>query len=770
MMLRHSRSVLLACTAVLAFGLISTTSAEEAQKPAAAAAADKGAELKPIVLKGKRVAQPAPGSVADTPLATQTTQETILRKDVNNLADFGRSVDPGVTYVPKQGGAFLRGLGGPRVATLVDGVPIPFLSNAARSSNPITDTTNADGGMNTFDFQSLSTLNVVRGADSSRAGSGALAGAFVLRTLEPEDLIEPGRDWGGVTRLDYDGTDRSVGGSLAVAKTVANTSVLFQGSYRKGHQTGNNGSVDTIGPTRTEANPADYDQNNLLFKLRQQLEGGHMIGLTAERFYRDQTTDLKTLQGATTGSARVYKTADYNGTEENRRERVSLDYKFEAPSADSVIDAARVSLYWQRLTREAGAEGTRVGSVAGPWLRNNEIQDNDYGVTGNLTSRFATGNLQHEVNIGGDASLFSTTSFIDGLDACILGTASPAGMMGSCPALHADQADIPDVDGKRVGFFIDDRIAFGDSGFALTPGVRFDWYDDDPKKTSAFESNPGYAANGFPDGSNGSRISPKLLATYQAAPAVELFAQWSMAFRAPTVSELYLDFSNPAFGYATLGNPNLDPETSNGFEIGANLGDDEMGGRITAFHNLYRNFIDSVTSYADPVYPAGLTSYFNRDRVTISGVELEAHKLFQNGINLHGSLAYAYGKDTGTDEYLRSVAPLKAILGVGYQRDSWGTDLSLVTSAGMRDDGNPKTFDAPGYGIVDLTAWWEPEQAKGLRIQGGVYNLLDKTYYNGVALKDLNASTVPSNANSAQPIAFYSEPGRTFKLSLVKRF
>ncbi len=133
-------------------------------------------------------------------------------------------------------------------------------------------------------------------------------------------------------------------------------------------------------------------------------------------------------------------------------------------------------------------------------------------------------------------------------------------------------------------------------------------------------------------------------------------------------------------------------------------------------------------------------------------------------------MAYAYGKDTDTNEYLRTVAPLKAIVGVGYQRETWGTDLSLVTSAAMRNDGNAKTFDAPGYGIVDLTAWWEPEQVKGLRIQGGVYNLFDKTYYNGVALKDLNASTVPSNSNTNQPIAFYSEPGRTFKISLVKRF
>src|SRR5262249_9119309 len=135
-----------------------------------------------------------------------------------------------------------------------------------------------------------------------------------------------------------------------------------------------------------------------------------------------------------------------------------------------------------------------------------------------------------------------------------------------------------------------------------------------------------------------------------------------------------------------------------------------------------------------------------------------------------GSLAYASGKDTDTDENLRSIAPFKAIVGGGYQRETWGTDLSLVTSAAMKGDGNPSTFDAAGYGIVNLTATGAPGQAKGLRIQGGIYNLFDKTYYNAVALKDFNASTVPGNSNTNQPLEYYSEPGRTFKISLVKRF
>jgi hemoglobin/transferrin/lactoferrin receptor protein len=75
------------------------------------------------------------------------------------------------------------------------------------------------------------------------------------------------------------------------------------------------------------------------------------------------------------------------------------------------------------------------------------------------------------------------------------------------------------------------------------------------------------------------------------------------------------------------------------------------------------------------------------------------------------------------------------------------------------------SFDAPGYGIVDLTAWWTPEQVKGLRIQGGVYNIFDQEYYSALAVRDVNLS-----ATSSQPKEWYSEPGRTFKISVTKTF
>jgi len=75
------------------------------------------------------------------------------------------------------------------------------------------------------------------------------------------------------------GRGRGPSGSAAAAKKVGNTSILFQGSYRKGHERDNKGDNDSYGRLRTEADPADFDQHNLLFKLRQDPEGGHRIAI-----------------------------------------------------------------------------------------------------------------------------------------------------------------------------------------------------------------------------------------------------------------------------------------------------------------------------------------------------------------------------------------------------------------------------------------------------------------------------------------------------------
>ncbi len=143
------------------------------------------------------------------------------------------------------------------------------------------------------------------------------------------------------------------------------------------------------------------------------------------------------------------------------------------------------------------------------------------------------------------------------------------------------------------------------------------------------------------------------------------------------MTELYSNFTNNAVGYTVIGNPTLKDETGNGFEVGANYDAGDLTGKLTVFHNRYRNFIDT-TSRVTADFPIGYNSWANRESVHISGIEVSSRKEFDNGIFLHGSLAYAYGKDQNTGEFIRTIAPVKPSLGSGISRRLGGQSFQVL--------------------------------------------------------------------------------------------
>ncbi|MET3791839.1 TonB-dependent hemoglobin/transferrin/lactoferrin family receptor [Aquamicrobium terrae] len=739
----RSPSALMACTAMAMLYAAAPAAAQEssAQEPTV---------LQTITVKGKK--QKA-GAATDSPLTTTVNATAIEDKQVTSIEDLGRSLEPGVNFNRNTGAINIRGLEGSRVLTTIDGIPVPYLYDVTRG---------ASGGVDAFDFSSLSAVDVMRGADSSRAGAGALGGVLGLSTLEPEDLISNGRDWGGVLKSTYDSSDDSIAGSVAVAKRFGGTSVLFQGGYKQGNERENNGTVEAYGPLRTLPNPSDYDQHNLLFKLRQTLEGGHVLGLTAERFRKDRDTDARTNQSLTGN----YRPGNYDTHEDSARDRISLDYSYDGSAG--VLDGAVGSLYWMKQVRNNGYAGIRTTTdPLGFISRDNEMDEETFGFIGSGSRSFDTGGFNHLVSAGIDIASSTSVQYSSGVDNC-----PPFyGPFHQCNFLHTNQADTPKVDSKRFGFFIDDEISMGDSPFYVMPGIRFDWLEHSPKMTPEFADNATGPA--LPPGFSDAGVSPKLRLGYRPHDKLEFFGQWAMAFRAPTAGELYSSYGGPGT-YVRIGNPDLETETSNGFEIGAKLGDQNFGGRVNLFYNKYKNFIEARSLTADEAlalgydpanYPFGITGSMNIPNARIYGAEASVHKRFDNGFSVRAGLAYARGDNTDTGEFLPSVAPFKGVIGLAYDTETWGVGVDFIGAAKARGttitSGTSTTYFAtPGYGIVDLSAWWEPEQLNGLKINAGIFNVFDKTYYDYSSVR----------TGGTQPSEFYSEPGRSFKISLTQRF
>lgn len=737
-----TRKLLAGTTIAIALGAAASALAQEATD----ASPDQATNLSTITVEGASDPQ------AQSPLTQTTDRVEIQERMITDFQDFSRRVDAGVNFNTQNNSINIRGLQGDRVLTTLDGIRVPWLADPRDS---------AVGGLNAFDFDSLSAIDITKGTDSSRYGSGALGGVVGLRTLNPEDLIADGKNFGALTKATYDSANESVGANAALAGRYDDTWLMIQGGYKIGHETDNRGDIGGYGLSRTEANPMDFDQGNVLAKIHQYIDGGHRLGLTGEIFNLDEdTTDN---MRSTTAA---YEPGSLNTGEEVNRQRVSASYDFISPEGNDWLDAASVVTYWQRQRLNSTTDGFRLpaGPVGSPYSfpfgvykRDNLIEQTTYGINGDAAKAVDLGGIEHNFRFGGELYGQKTHQYSWGQDNCPDGPLPP---FASCLFLHSNASDMPDVNSVALGLYVEDDIKLMGDRLTLTPGLRFDWYRHSPKSTAAYEENPNFDA-AYLNSASDSRFSPKLRAAWQANTELELFAQWSQGFRAPTATELYQNFGAPG-SYARIGNPNLETETSNGFEVGANYVSDAYTVSTTVFNNYYRNFIEMVQLVPPGgEYPvAGVTGYENLARVQIYGVEFAGEWRFTDEWRTWGSVAWTHGKDTDTDQYLNSVAPLRAIIGLGYAAETWGSDVSL-TAVGARNKVSDGGFKAPGYGIVDATAWWEPEQVAGLRVQAGVFNIFDKKYWDAIS--------VPDNTTD-EARDFYSEPGRSFRISLTKSF
>ncbi|WP_160115708.1 TonB-dependent hemoglobin/transferrin/lactoferrin family receptor [Bosea lathyri] len=717
----------------------------------------------PVVLDQITVQGEAGTALVAGPTTTRTTREELDRQQIQSLSELSNRVEAGITFNRQSNSLNIRGLDGARVLTTIDGIRQPFL----------VDTRINRGASNAFDFDSLSTLDLLRGGSgASTLGSGALGGALAVRTLDPEDLIRNGRSYGALAKTGYDSTDRAWFGSAAVAARLNNTSVLLQGGFRDGHEIDSKGTNKSIGATRTAPNPSDFNQYNILGKVYHYVDEVHRFGITGEFFKRADRTQVRNNTVSLTGN---FRPGAYQTGEDVERNRVSLSYDYRLPG--TFFDEAHATLYWQRLKRDDLTNAYRFTSIVGPYARDNSNEENAFGFNGHLVKNFQTGAFSHRMLLGTELRMSSLEQYSAGVDNCPARPASGrfAGALATCNNLHTNQADQPKIDGKLAGFYLHDEIGLLDNRLRLTPGARFDWYEEKPQNTPAYTLG-GSRPIGLPPSSSDSAFSPRIRLEYDImknAPWVKdvtVFAQWAKTFRAPTPDELYGRFGGPAT-YLRTGNPNLRPEIGNGIDVGARFGDKLFGGSITYFHTNYRNFIETYQVQAagvDGLYlQGGITGYRNINQAEIQGVEMNGQYAFAPNWLVRGSFAYTRGLNKTDNTFLNSIPPVQGIVAVAYGTDRWGAEVS-AKMAGARDDvsttpTSPPTtgFKAPGYALFNASAWWRPmPEIADLELQVGVYNIFDRKYWDAV--------NVPLSRPQARD--YYSEPGRTVKATLKYQF
>jgi len=685
------------------------------------------APLETVTVVGTRTERSI-GEVAAT--VSVLSAEDIDRELTRDIADLVR-FEPGVSVGGSGsrfglGGFTIRGIGGNRVLTLVDGVRVA----EAFSFGPF-----LDARRDFVDVDSLARAEIARGPISSLYGSDALGGVVAFTTLGPLDYVSDSNPFYSGFKAGWSGADESTVGRLTLATGDDSLAGMLAYTNRSGSETENAGSVGGFGPTRELADPQDINTENAIGKVAWMPAEGHT--LTASVDYFDNETDTQILSDYGIVSAgTLIDTRDAVDTRERTRLSLAYDYSGQTWLADRIS----TTVYTQSSeTRQVTNEDRTTAAGAGdPQTRVRTSlyeQDIDGGFL-QFGKAIETGSINHYFTYGADYFRTANASIRDGGTFAADGT--PQFEFSPLPT-----RDFPLTDFAQSAVFLQDEIGLIDDRLLLSPGLRYDRFEADARSDDVYENgNPGQPE---PEDYEDSEVTWRFGAVYRFTDAWSVYGRYSEGFRAPPYDDVNVGFTNFIGGYKTISNPNLESERSEGFEVGLRVGSDDGALQLAVFSNDYDNFIESF-SIAPAFLPFGgidpadgLLTFqsINRESVTIEGAELSGSVDLETlgsslaGFGLRFAVAYADGEDETTGQPINSVEPLTGILGLGYTpaSDRWGVELVLTAVDGKDEndiDANNPRLATNGYGILDLLANYSFTDR--VHLNAGLFNLTDRDY------------------------------------------
>ena len=216
------------------------------------------------------------------------------------------------------------------------------------------------------------------------------------------------------------------------------------------------------------------------------------------------------------------------------------------------------------------------------------------------------------------------------------------------------------------------------------------------------------------------------------------------AFKAPSFQEMFLTNNS-----VKIGNPSLDPEKINTFEIGLGYHFTEhMRASINYFYNRIRDKI--ILDTATP------KQFQNGGGSRIHGIEAEWKADFGNDNYVFANYTFQDAEDTRNRNRLPDVPVHNGNIGLNAAFCKY-TNANLTTHLSgprPREDGDTRR-DIPAQALVNMTLIGK-NFIDNFEVRGSVFNLFDKSYYDPAP-----QNTVPTD---------YPQQGRSFTIELRYQF
>ena len=289
------------------------------------------------------------------------------------------------------------------------------------------------------------------------------------------------------------------------------------------------------------------------------------------------------------------------------------------------------------------------------------------------------------------------------------------------------------------------------ANLTLTYGARYTWVKTD---MDSINNKMGTKTSG--EGSDG-KIVFNAGVLWHGTDNLTLRASYAQGYRSPILQELYIDTSMGSTG-TTYANPDLKPETSDNFEIGARWNSTGLSADLAIFYSTADDYIATLYNAQKRGY-----QYNNVAEAKTFGVELTSsvriaetgfepyltatwmRRQYQNG---NGFSTY----DTATPEFMLryGVRWSGMYAGVGLRTDVFARSQTATEyDDGIQNVTDSSSYRLGGYTTLNLTAGVDFGPKRQYSFDLGLYNIFDKGYQEQTSIY---------------------EPGRYFVAKLGARF
>lgn len=715
-----------------------------------AIAQDTGGRVEELIITATRLPRTIENIAGTVSIISAETIEYELVDDLDDIVRY----QPGLTLdTANRGGNLgfrIRGIGGNRVLTVLDGIRSSDIYSAGPSAY----------GKDSFETDSLKSIEIVRGPASVLYGADAMGGAVLLNSKVPKDYLSDSSSSYIKFRSSLADADQQSKLGFAAADQWGNVGALVELTHRNFEEQEISGSGSL--------NPQNGDSDALHLKTVWDIAENMTLTLSADAYIEDVATVLES----------ELNTSVSNSLGRDSTDRVGggIEYRWSGKAA--LADEMQLALRYQRSEALQSTVQQRTSySFLDPlepstFAGTAAIRDTDFGfnqetlaLNVNLWKTIRNETYVHSLAYGFNFDETETERPRNRCEQAVATGASTCRIAAYpfAPTENFPNKTFPDSNTKRLGVYIQDEIVLGDSGLRLIPGYRYDRYDMEPSADGLVDSASTIGNfGGFTVSDVSAEASSLSLgALYDLSERVSLFGQYAEGYRPPNFDESNQAFVNLGFGYATLPNPDLAAESSEGLEVGIRASLGNVFVNLVAFDNHYENFIEST--FVGQQNGISLFQDRNVGSVNIRGAEISSYWYLSNRWQVRGSLAYIKGDNELTNSPLDSVDPLTAVVGLRYdsQQRDWGGEM-IVTAADEKDRVSSATVvTADSYASTDLIAFYNFNDSATLRI--GAFNLFDKAY-----ARWTNLSGLPSSNTDAIATAF--QPGRNVRVGFSYEF